>query len=241
MSNQLDDLLRNSDPLKDQDVSSWTASLVDVAVNAAPASPSRWRIPARARRVALSVFVGAGLSVGGYAIADSLTSHTGLHAQPNHYTGDHSEIINVCGRDFPTVIMQYAPTDRPLPAHLTYQEIADALVTQMTDTCTSKEADAARGEAQTARSLQENFEFTADIAWQVAWYKAVERGNTAAADQAILQVDATSRRPVVQLVAEEHGLTGGYSDRTVAAMRHGDTTEVSLPDPATTPWYPDVQ
>lgn len=239
----LDQLLRNTDPLANHDESIFAEHTRLVARECAlePRPDSKRPRSRKLRAVVLGVALAVAAPTGAYVVADVLTAHTGRHARANQWTKDHSEMINTCAKDFPTVIMEYAPTDRPLPAKVTWQMIGDSLVDRMTDTCTSTEPDVAKGEPQTADNLRLNFEFEADTAWRVAWYRAVQRHDATAADKAITQVDATSRRPLVTVTQAEHKGAGGYNDRTVEAMRAGRVDDVitfGTDDPA---WYKAVR
>lgn len=232
----LDEMLKAADPARLTQTPALRDAAGQVAREVRVEYPrqrrNRWRVRATALGVGALV-----LAPTGYVVAESLGSHTEINAQPNEHTEDESEVINTCGTDFASVIMEYAPTDRPLPRSVTYRMIADSLRLRMQETCTSTEADVAKGEPQTAQNLRLNFEFSADEAWKVAWLRAVQRHDPAAAQAAIAQVDATSERPLVKVVQKEHHATGGYNDRTVAAMRAGKVAEVITPGPADPAWY----
>lgn len=235
----LDELLRGSDPLH-ADLGRAAEQSVLVARGAMIAPP-----PPRRRRVARTIGLGLALAVvvptGGYVIADVVGAHTGTQATPNEYTADRSEVIDVCAKNFRTVILEYTPKDRALPASLTWSDIAEGLADEMTEGC-----GVTVGEPQTARSLAENYEFSADDAWKLAWLNAVQRHDRAAAEAAIAQVDATSDRPLVKVVVAEHQGTFRYNDRVIAAMRAGNLADAGIDEnwrtnPNAPAWYRKVR
>lgn len=184
----------------------------EVARQVSTHAPERRRLsrPALIGAVAALTLVPAGVATADYL---GLGAHTGRQVAELH-DGDRSEGLDGCASDFATVVTEYRPAGRQLPAGLTWKAVD-------TEVATNPFGDCATGGKypQTEGSVRANYTFTLYEGWRWAFSRAADRADGTTMRRAADQMYSLATDPAMLRVVEDGKASGPYLSIAQAARR----------------------